>query len=227
MEDLKLDLNFTDILSDNSTLQKMAQKKNIKDNEQKRSHRRTVKCLELSLDYEMRRAFSEQRLWDAMGGIKELKENTSYNFITAGDVDALSYLQLILRYQSLDYCLFSTWCMGAEDILKFDEWFTNGTIKKLDAYVGEIFPGTYKIEWQMLNELFKKHEGCGRIAVFRNHSKIFAGYGQKFHFGIQTSCNINTNPRTENGCITISRELFQFYKDYFDGIQSFVREKKS
>lgn len=30
-----------------------------------------------------------------------------------------------------------------------------------------------------------------------------------------------TNPRTENGCITISNEIYKFYKDYFDGIKSF------
>ena len=32
----------------------------------------------------------------------------------------------------------------------------------------------------------------------------------------------NTNPRTENGCITISKDLFEFYKNYFDNINSFV-----
>ena len=59
--------------------------------------------------------------------------------------------------------------------------------------------------------------------VFKNHSKIFAGYGEKYYFGIQTSANINTNPRTENGNITLSKELFQFYKSYFDGIKSFEK----
>lgn len=33
--------------------------------------------------------------------------------------------------------------------------------------------------------------------------------------------NINTNPRTENGCITIGRDIYDFYKTYFDGIVSF------
>lgn len=189
--------------------------------EEKKTKRRTTECIELSHKYELRRAFSESKLLDAMG-INPLKENTSYHFITAGDVDGLSYLKIILLHQNLDYCLFSTWCMAAEDILQFDEWIQQGKIKKLDAYVGEIFPNSYKIEWKMLNDLFAKHN-CGRVAVFKNHSKIFAGYGDKFHFGIETSANINTNPRTENGCITINKELFQFYKDYFDGIKSFEK----
>ena len=193
--------------------------------EKKRSHRRSTVCTELSLEYEYRRAFSEQQLIEAMGGFKTLKENHCYNFITAGDVDSLSFLQLILHHQKLDYCLFSTWCMNAEDILKFDMWLKDGVIKRLDAYVGEIFPNSYATEWKMLNEIFKKHD-CGRIAVFRNHSKIYAGYGEKFYFGIQTSANINTNPRTENGSITISEQIFRFYKEYFDGIKSFTDKQK-
>ena len=76
----------------------------------------------------------------------------------------------------------------------------------------------------MLQDLYAengKSVGGGRLAVFRNHSKIYAGYGEKFAFGIETSANVNTNPRTENGCITISKEIYEFYREYFDGIVSF------
>lgn len=93
-----------------------------------------------------------------------------------------------------------------------------GVIDKLDAYVGEIFPNSYGVEWYMLNQLMNE-TGCGRVVSFRNHSKIFAGYGDNFAFVIESSANINTNPRTEQGVITISEELFQFYKDYFDKIK--------
>ena len=110
--------------------------------------------------------------------------------------------------------------MAADDILQIEEWLSLGKIKKLDIYVGEIFPNSYKLEFKKLKEIFEKHN-CGRIAVFKNHSKIYAGIGNKFAFGVETSANINTNPRTENGCITISNEIYKFYKDYFDGIKSF------
>lgn len=183
--------------------------------------RRTTECLELSLKYEYRRAFSEVNLINSAG--LEFKENHSYNFLTAGDVDGLSYLKLILNHQNLDYCLVSTWVINAEDILQIENWIDEGKIKRLDMYLGEIFPNSYKVEFLMIQKLFDKFEGLGRYAVFKNHSKIFAGYGDKFHFGIQTSANINTNPRTENGCITINKEIFQFYKEYFDGIKSFEK----
>lgn len=184
----------------------------------KRTHRRHAACIELTERYLYRRAFSELSLLDIIP--RDLKEGHSVHVITAGDVDSLSYLKCVLRVQNLDHCLFSTWCMAAEDILQFDEWLHQGRIKRLDAYVGEIFPTSYKVEWRMLQDLFDRHR-CGRIAVFRNHSKIYAGTGDKFAFGIETSANINTNPRTENGCITIGRDIYDFYKTYFDGIVSF------
>lgn len=57
------------------------------------------------------------------------------------------------------------------------------------------------------------------VVSFRNHSKIYAGVGEQFAFVIESSANINTNPRTEQGVITINRKLYQFYKDYFDEIK--------
>ena len=164
-----------------------------------------------------RRAFSETQLLDICD--LPFKGGDSYHFITGGDVDGLSYLKIVLRQQDLDYCLFSTWCMASEDIYQIQDWLKSGKIKKMDAYVGEIFPGTYKLEYALLRPIIEAHGG--RVAIFRNHAKIFAGYGEKFYFGIETSANINTNPRTENGCITIDKKLFEFYKEYFDGIVSF------
>ena len=174
-------------------------------------------CIKRNTKSIYRRAFSETQLLDIMP--LNMKDGESYHCITGGDVDSLSFLKVVLRQQNLDYLLFSTWCMASEDIHQFEDWLESGKIKKIDAYVGEIFPGNYKQEYKLLRPMVEKYGG--RVAVFRNHSKIYAGYGNKFHFAIESSANINTNPRTENGCITIDKGLFEFYKEYFDGINSF------
>ena len=190
----------------------------------KPSKRRTVECTEMTLKYQYRRAFSEAALLDACSpSILDLRPGHCYNFITAGDVDSLSYLKVILLHQRLSHCLCSTWCMAAEDILQLFTWHEARKTGSLDIYVGEIFPNQYRIEWQMLMDYYQQHPELGRLCVFRNHSKIFAGTGEKFSFGIQTSANINTNPRTENGCIIIDDGIYHFYKDYFDGIISFEK----
>jgi len=176
-------------------------------------------CLKRNDKNIYRRAFSETQLLDILN--LDMKDGESYHIITGGDVDSLSLLKIILRQQDLEYCLFSTWCMASEDIFQIQDWLESGKIKKIDAYVGEIFPGTYKLEYRLLKPIIEKHGG--RVAVFRNHSKIFAGYGKKFYFATEGSANINTNPRTENACITIGKEIYDFYKEYFDGIISFEK----
>ena len=213
MEDWAIDTDWS--VTETETLEADQPETHNKPTKQKR---RSTEVHERITRNIYRRAFSETQLLDVMP--KEFEQGHSYHCITAGDVDALSYLKVILRQQDLEYCLFSTWCMAADDVMQFDEWLEAGRIKKLDAYVGEIFPGTYKMEYKKLKEVFERHQ-CGRIAVFKNHSKIFAGFGEKFYFGIETSANINTNPRTENGCITIDRGIYEFYKAYFDDIISF------
>ncbi len=185
---------------------------------EKKTRRRSVALAQRETRTIYRRAFSETQLMDAVG--LNFKDGDIYHCITGGDVDALSYLKIVIRQQPLDYVLMSTWCMANDDVLQLEEWIKAGQIKKCDMYMGEIFPGTYKVEYEELKRVITPD--IGRIAVFRNHSKIFAGYGPKFHFGIETSANINTNPRTENGCITINKEIYEFYKSYFDGIVSFV-----
>ena len=167
-----------------------------------------------------RRAFSELNLLDTLD--RNMKDGYSYHCLSGGDVDSLSYLKHIIRQQPFEYCLFSTWCMADDDILQFENWIKTKKINRLDAYCGEIFPGSYRNQWIALKKVIAS---CGgRVAIFRNHSKIYAGIGKKFAFGIESSANINTNPRTENTVITIGKDIYQFYKDYFDGINSFNRD---
>lgn len=189
-----------------------------------KSHNTHLKAAiyEMTPKFLYRRAFSESKLLDALGkpGFY-FEDGHVYNFITAGDIDALSFLKAVIRQQNLEHVLASTWCMSGNDILQFQEWINEGKIKHLDIYVGEIFPSSYSVEWGMLKELYRKHNELGRIALFRNHSKVFAGTGRLFSFGIQSSANINTNPRTEQASITIDRGIYEFYKSYYDGIRSF------
>lgn len=214
--DLDLDLNLDFDLDEEKT-QKIQEEEIAPVSSSKR---RTKECTFFADKYLFKRAFSEVSLLDCLG-MEDFKQSHSYNFITAGDVDALSYLKLMLRHnKTIKHLLISTWVISAEDILQLDEWIEGGVIQKLDLYLGEIFPKSYKIEFEMIKKLFKKYD-CGRVAVFRNHSKIFAGTTEKYKFGIQMSCNINTNPRTENGCIIINDEIYDFYKSYFDDIKSF------
>jgi hypothetical protein len=168
---------------------------------------------------ELRRASSEAVLLEILPD--RFQPGESWHVLSAGDVDSLSYAAHIIEREPLEYLLFSTWCMSVSEVCRFEKWLTAGLIGRLDAYVGEIFPSQYVDAYSALCALVRKTGG--RVAVFRNHSKIFAGINERFAFAIESSANINTNPRAEQTAIHASRELFDFYKAYYDEIRSFQR----
>lgn len=128
--------------------------------------------------------------------------------LSGGDVDALSYLHWVLRLQKVKRMLLSTWCMAITDVDELRRDVRLGKIGCIDFYCGEIFKASYPAEYIAVNELCR--ETGGRFVIFRNHSKVMAGYGEKFDFYIEGSANVNTNPRHENACITIDTGLVEF-----------------
>jgi len=218
---LKNEFSYDTILNieDGSSLIEDPDKEKI---EETKSRRSSVICYKRKQNNIYRRAFSETQLLDVLGF--NFREGESYHCISAGDVDALSYAKCVLRQQKLKHFLFSTWCMAMDDVLQIQEWIETGKIKVCDAYMGEIFKGSYTAEYEMLKPIIKK--SGGRFVIFRNHSKIMAGTGDKFSFVIESSANINTNPRAENTCLTIGTGIYRFYKKYFDGIVSFEKSER-
>lgn len=172
---------------------------------------------------EVRRIASEAALEDAIPW--HWKKGTAYHCFSSGDVDSLTYLKLAVRQQPLDYVYLSTWCMANADIFLIREWLERGFIGRIDFYVGEIFNARYSYEYGLLLELCKDYPAC-RVAIFRNHSKIIGGIGEKFAFVSESSANVNTNPRSENTTATIDEDLFYFYKDIFDKVTTFDRTQR-
>lgn len=169
---------------------------------------------------ELRRAKSEAHLMEILPAPLDLE--AAYHVISGGDVDALSYLSRVLAEAPMDYVLLSTWVMARPDVEQIALWLENGRIGRLDAYCGEIFPNQYPEVFRLLSDVLRRHGG--RVAIFRNHAKVFAGTGPAFSFAIESSANVNTNPRSENTVVTFGHEIFEFYKDFYDGIRSFNRD---
>lgn len=149
----------------------------------------------------------------------EFSEGEHWHVLSSGDVDALSFASHIIKNNHVKYLAFSTWCMAIPDIEQMHEWMLDQKVDRIDAYVGEIFQGSYAREFQRLKEVIQPFGG--RVCVFRNHSKIFLIETDTQHFVIESSANINTNPRCENTVVTCSAELYEHHKRYFDEIRAF------
>lgn len=179
---------------------------------------KSVKVARTRGRYFERRIKSELALEDALPW--HFEHGAAYHCFSFGDVDSLTYLRTILKQQRVEYALLSTWCMAVTDAEEIEKWMERGDLGRIDFYVGEIFQASYADIYLKLGELVRK---CGgRVAIFRNHSKVMAGFGERFDFAIESSANVNTNPRSECTCITIDTGVARFYKEeIFDNIQSF------
>lgn len=182
---------------------------------------RSVSCRQTCGRYVERRIKSELALEESLPW--HFEKGTAYHCFSFGDVDALTYLRAIIKQQRVEYALLSTWCMAATDVDEITKWIRHGDLGRIDFYVGEIFQASYAPIYLMLSDLVK--EFGGRVAIFRNHSKVMAGFGERFDFVIEGSANVNTNPRAECTVITVDSALARFYKEeVFDNIQSFNKD---
>lgn len=164
-----------------------------------------------------RKAASEKALEGALDWYFE--EGDCYHCFSFGDVDSLTFFKHVLRQQRVLYLAISTWCMAGEDVDDLMEWHRRGMLGRVDSFVGEIFPGSYP-------EVYAAVKKCadswgGRVVVFRNHAKVMAVIGEDFDVLIESSANVNTNPRSENTVLTVDRELVAQYVDLFNDIKPF------
>jgi len=181
---------------------------------------KSVKVKKTKNQHAMRRVLSELALEKELEW--HFKEGVTYHCLSWGDVDSLTYFRLIVKQQHIFYALISSWCIASEDIAEIRQWIENGYIDRVDFYIGEIFKASYRKQYEELKELCR--ELGGRVCMFRNHSKIMVLLGDKFDAVIESSANVNTNPRCEQAAITVSRELANWYKEIFDGVISFERD---
>lgn len=150
------------------------------------------------------------------------EKGAAYHCISFGDVDSLTFLRVIVKQQPLEYVIVSTWCMAITDIKEIEKWLERKDVGRVDFYVGEIFQGSYAEVYLCLKKVAERFNS--RVCVFRNHAKVMAGFGRDFDFVIESSANINTNPRTEQTCITVDTGLARFYKNIFDEINNFTKD---
>lgn len=167
-----------------------------------------------------RKAASEKALEEALPW--HFNEGDCYHCFSFGDVDSFTFFKMVLRQQPIRYAALSTWCMAGEDVLDLKKWHERGLVGRVDFFLGEIFRGSYPDVYDAVKEFIAEENG--RMVVFRNHSKVMAIHGERFDCLIESSANINTNPRSENTVLTVDRELVAAYIKLFSEIQPFNKD---
>ena len=176
--------------------------------------------------HHMRRASAEATLAEILPA--RFEPGDSWHIISRGDIDALSYVRHILAGVShLDHLLMSTWCIAKNDLNEIAAWLDAGRIEQFDLYAGEIFPGSYGDEYE---QVLKMVDTYGvRLVVAKNHSKVTlaSNVAEGYFLSVESSANVNTNPRIEQSTVHNIPALHAFYLEFFSGIKSIDRHSKT
>ena len=167
--------------------------------------------------HHMRQANAEATLAEILP--VRIEPGDTWHVISRGDIDSLSYLRHILNGVShLEHVLMSTWCIAKNDLTELNGWIDTGRIDQFDLYPSEIFPGSYGDEYEQYMKMCELY-GC-RLIVAKNHSKVTLACVGDYKIVIESSANINTNPRIEQSAVHHCAELHAFYMEFFSGIKS-------
>ena len=179
-------------------------------------------CYGMKLSYAYRRAFSDMELLGSLDSF-DFSEGRCYCFMSRGDVDLASYLRMLLHAQNIPELIVSSWRADVSDIEMLRKWKQEGRIGKLDIYLGRLYAYGTERRYNIttFREIMQEFPDV-TVKVFRNHSKLICGRGEKFNFVLQSSANLNTNVNAENACLIIDSSCWEFYSSFFSDIKSLI-----
>lgn len=172
--------------------------------------------------HQLRRAKAEKTLAEILPA--RFQPGDSWHVISYGDIDSLSYLRHALSGTThFDHVILSTWCIARADLEEIASWLDSGRIDHFELYAGEIFPAQYGDEYEQMQQICDTYGA--RLVIARNHSKVTlaANLAEGYHLVIESSANVNTNPRIEQSAVHCDADLYTFYAEFFHGLKSIDR----
>ncbi len=174
--------------------------------------------------HHMRRANAEATLAEILPAT--IAPGESWHVMSRGDIDSLSYVRHVLAGVShLDHLLMSTWCIAKNDLTEISNWLESGRVEQFDLYAGEIFPGSYGDEYEQMLAMCENYGA--RLVIAKNHSKVTLCSVDDYKIVIESSANVNTNPRIEQSALHHNADLHGFYLDFFSGVKSIDKSSKA
>jgi hypothetical protein len=130
--------------------------------------------------------------------------NGSFSFI-----DVIDYLLEAIGPANVDVC---AWVANSRDVRKIDAALKGMRINKFRF----IFDRVFVHKHQKLYERLVKDNGPDCIRFTLTHAKFAMIYNEKADFVIETSANLNRNPRIEIFRITENRVYREFFNSFYD-----------
>jgi len=155
--------------------------------------------------------------------IQELpKENEIFKFISTGGFSTICFIKFISNIAKINSLCVSTLRVGKKELKMLDYLYKQNKIGKVSFIVGSLMSNdSVKVKkYGYYEDLEKVCKTNGWTVIpAKNHSKVLLFDTKEGKFVIETSSNLNENPKIEQFSFEKSEELYNFYKQIFDSAE--------
>lgn len=161
---------------------------------------------------------SEREIGGLIDGLPT--EELVYKFVTDGGFSSISFVKYISDRCHIHEFYASSFRIGKKELRLIHNLYRSGVIDMCHFAVGTLMANdSESVKRYKYYEDFKSlcDTNGWKYSVVNNHSKIMLFDTDVGKFVIETSSNLNENPKIEQFSFEKDEELFEFYKTVFAG----------
>lgn len=170
---------------------------------------------------------SKNKRFNIIRGTREIKnyidklpaENECFKFISTGGFSTICFINFIAGITKINNLYVSTLRVGKKELKMLDYLHKQNKLGYMHFIVGSLMSNdSAKVKkYGYYENLEKVCEDNGwKVTPSKNHSKVLLFDTDVGKYVIETSSNLNENPKIEQFSFEKSEELYNFYKQIFD-----------
>ena len=147
------------------------------------------------------------------------EENECFKLISNGSFSSVCFVGLVAQQSKIKNLYISTFHVGKKEILFLDSLKKSGRLENVEFVVCSIINESKKTAKYGYSDLLMNvcEKNGWKVSTQKNHSKVHLYDTDIGKFVLETSSNLNENPKIEQFSFEKDEELFDFYaKNIFE-----------
>ena len=154
-----------------------------------------------------------------------LPDDEVFKLITSGGFSSIGFIKVIADATVINNLFVSTLRIGKKHLAVLDNLYKQKRLKNASFVIGSIMKndsakGKGYGYYDCLEDVCKKNGW--EISVMNNHSKILLFDTDIGKYVIETSSNLNENPKIEQFSFEKNSELYEFYLSLFEEVIKWI-----
>lgn len=156
----------------------------------------------------------------------KLPEDESFVYITSGGFSSIAFIVWIAGQTRIKSLFASTLRVGVRQAQMLDGLRNDGRLDKVDLLVGGAMKDNCEHNrgygyLEQITDIFNANGWT--VSMHNNHSKVMLFDTDAGKFVIESSSNLNENPKVEQFRLEKSAELFDFYNSFFSTLKNSLK----